>query len=199
MRITTVGNYLHKIVRAVSLSSTAFIFTTILMQSLQAQDPNDPLDTHIPPREHQEFLRKAREGEVVRPGTSQQQHLRLAQIREDFRRIQLVNADKIRPALTANTFDYKSIAKASSEIERSAVRLKSNLALPDSGEKSSEADNDSATYLDQMKRLDTLIWSFVSNSIFRNTEVIDVQLAEKASRDLHEIIKVSEWLKRRHN
>ena len=69
-----------------------------------------------------------------------------------------------------------------SEIERCAVRLKSNLALPDLGEKSSEADNDSATYLGQMKRLDTLIWSFVSNSIFRNTGVIDVQLAEKASR-----------------
>jgi len=199
MKLAVVGNCLYKIVRAVSLGSIGFLLTTILAQSVRAQAPNDPLETHTPPREHQEFLRKAREGELVRPDTPKQQQLKLAQIREDFRQIQLVNADKIRPALAGNKFDYKNIARASSEIKRRAVRLKSNLALSDSEGKSADTDNDSATYLGQMKRLDALIWSFVSNSIFRNTGVIDVQQAGKANRDLREIIKVSEWLKRRHN
>src|SRR4030095_6065106 len=94
MQVTTVGNCLQNIFRTVSLSSTGFIFAIVLMQSSQAQDPNE---APIAPREHQEFLRKAREGELVRPGTSQQQQLRLAEIREDFRRIQLVNAEKIVP------------------------------------------------------------------------------------------------------
>lgn len=197
MQIRTVGNCLHKIVRVVSSSFAVFIFAIVLAQSSQAQE-NDPGPIN-PPRDHQEWLRKAREGELVRPGTPQQQQLRLTEIREDFRRIQLVNAEKIRPALTSNTFDYKNIGKASSEIGRRAARLKSNLALPDSGEKPSEADNDSATYLGHMKRLDAIIWSFVSNPIFRNTGVIDLQQAGKANRDLREIIQVSEWLKRRRN
>ena len=196
MQIATAGTCLHKIARAVSLGSIGFLFTTILIQSSLAQ-ANDPIETHIHPPEHLEFLRKAREGELVRPGTTQQ-HLRLAQIREDFSRIQLVNADEIRPLLAANTFDYRNIARASSEIERRAVRLRSNLVLPNPGKESGESDNDSATYPGQMKRLDALIWRFVSNSIFRNTGVIDVQSAEKASRDLREIIKVSKWLKKKH-
>ncbi|HEV8428980.1 MAG TPA: hypothetical protein VGQ41_13850 [Pyrinomonadaceae bacterium] len=176
-----------------------FIFTAVVLPSAQAQTPNDQLETHIPPREHQEFLRKAREGELVRPGNSQRQQLRLSQIREDFRRIQLINAEKIRPALMTNTLDYKNIAKASSEIERRAVRLKSNLALPDSGEKTESLDGIAESYLNQIKRLDKVIWNFVSNPLFRNTETIDVGLAAKASRDLREIIQVSAWLKTKHD
>jgi hypothetical protein len=175
------------------------IFTAVLMPSAQAQEPNDQIETHIPPREHQEFLRKVREGEIVRPGNSQQQQLRLSQIREDFRRIQLINAERIRPALTTNTLDYKNISKSSAEIERRAVRLKSNLALPDSSEQAESLDAVGPSHLTQMKRLDKLIWTFVSNPIFRNTGTIDVQLAANASRDLKEIIQVSGWLKRKHD
>jgi len=197
MQIQTLQNFLHKIVRAVSISTTGLIFTVVLTQSLHAQ-ANDPLDTHIPPGDHQEFLRKARNGELIRSDNPQQQQLKLGQIREDFRHMQLVNADKIRPAFAANTVDYKSISRASSEIQRCAVRLKINLVLPDPGKKSREKGDDSGTYQDQMKRLDSLIWSFVTNSIFRDTRVIDVKQAEKASQDLREIIKVSDWLKKKH-
>lgn len=182
----------------ISAMVPALIFTAVLLPSVRAQDPNDQFETHIPPREHQEFLRKVREGEIVRPGTSQQQQLRLAQIREDFRRIQFINAEKIRPALTTNTLNYKNIAKSSAEIERRAVRLKSNLALPDSSEQAESLDAVAPSYLSQMKRLDQLIWSFVSNPVFRNTGTIDVKLAANAARDLKEIIQVSGWLKRKH-
>jgi hypothetical protein len=200
MQLGTGKSSFHTLVRAVSLTSTGFIFTILLGPSALAQQTTiDPWEEHIPPREHQEWLDKAREGKLVRPDTPKQQQLRLTQIREDFRTIQLVNADTIRPAIKANTLDYQNLAKASSEIKRSAVRLKSNLVLPATGDKSHKADDDSRTYRGELKRLDELIWSFVSNGLFHNAEVIDVQLATRASQDLGEIIKVSDWLKRKHD
>lgn len=200
MRLATGKNSFHTLLKAASLSSTGFILTILLVPSALAQETTiDPFDNQFPPREHQDWLDKAREGKLVRPDTPKQQQLRLAQIREDFRNIQIVNADQIRPALKANTFDYQNLARASSEIKRRAVRLKSNLVLPAVGDKSRKADNDSRTYRGELKRLDMLIWSFVSNALFHNPEVIDVQLAARASQDLGEIIQVSDWLKRKHN
>ena len=199
MQLAMGRNSFHKLVRAVSLSSVGFFFTILLGPAALAQQTTiDPWEEHIPPREHVEWLEKARDGKLVRPDTPKQQQLRLAQIREDFRNIQVVNADAIRPALKANTLDYQNLARASSEIKRRAVRLKSNLVLPAVGDKSRKAENDSRTYRGELKRLDQLIWSFVSNELFHNAEVIDVQLAARASQDLGDIIKVSDWLKRKH-
>ncbi len=189
----------QKLCDAGALCIAALICIFAFPQSLKAQSP-DPRDAPpTAPGVHQEFLRKAREGELLSPGPAPKQSLKLAQIRDDFRRIQSINAERIRPAITANNVDYGKIAKASSEIERRAVRLRTNLALPDSGELPIQAEQASVRYLEQIKRLDASIWSFVSNSIFRSTGVIDVQLAEKASRDLREIIAVSNWLKQKHN
>jgi hypothetical protein len=190
--------YIGKLSNATATCIAALTLFLVFPPHLKAQDP-DPRDAPpATPTVHQEFLRKVREGELVSPGPAQKQSLKLAQIREDFRRIQTINAERIRPAITASSVDYRKIAKASSEIERRALRLRHNLALPDSAEVV-QAAQDSLTSLDQMKRLDARIWSFVSNSIFRNSEVIDVHLAERASRDLREIINVSSWLKQKHD
>ncbi len=175
-------------------------FTTIvcliILSPLAKAQTSDNSD--FPPIVHQEFLRKAREGELEIPKPAKNQNLQMAQIREDFRRIQSINAERIRPAVNNNSLAYGNIAKAAAEIERRAKRLKSNLALPESSDGPIPAEQSSLTYTEQMKRLDSSISNFVSNSIFRSTAVVDVQLAEKASRDLREIILVSSWLKRRH-
>ena len=44
--------------------------------------------------------------------------------------------------------------------------------------------------------LDKVVMSFVSNPIFRQTQVIEVELAKQASRDLELLIKQSESLKK---
>jgi len=155
-------------------------------------------DRIVRPEEHREFLEKAREGELVRPAPAREQRLMLAQIREDFRRLQSINAERIQPSITGNVIDYSKIVKASANIERRAVRLKNNLALPDTNDTPTEPEN-TLSYLDQLKRLDSAICSFVSNPIFQTAKVIDVQLAEKATRDLDEIITISRLLKRNRN
>ena len=204
------SNNAYRIVRRVISNSTYKLFDVgvlciallacilLFSQPLHAQSAEADAAIIVPPREHQEFLRKVREGELI-AGPERKQSLKLAQIREDFRRIQNINFERIRPAIASNSFDYEKIAKASSEIEHRAARLKSNLALPDSGEVSAETSQTSLLYLDQIKRLDASIWSFVSNSIFRSTGVIDVELANKASHDLRDIITISKWLKQKRN
>jgi hypothetical protein len=192
-----VRGWTYKFFEACALCIAPLSCVLLFTQPLKAQDAAANEAIIRPPREHQEFLRQARDGELVRTGPAEKRTLKLAQIREDFRRIQSINAEKIRPAINSSSFDYEKIAKASSEIEHRAERLRTNLALPDSGTVSGQPV--SLLYLEQVKRLDASIWSFVSNSIFRSTGVVDVQLAEKASQDLREIINISKWLKHNRN
>jgi len=175
----------------------ALVFTAALSPSLKAQTEPEFVN---PPREHREFLNKAREGELenTRPVT-QRQKLKLAEIREDFRRIQSINNETIRPSISKSEVKFEKIAKASSEIERRANRLKTNLALPPAISDTSSQQQASQTSVDALKRLDDAIWTFVSNPIFKTAGVLDVQQSEKASRDLQEIIEVSRWLKRNVN
>src|SRR5262245_33688963 len=93
-------------------SVAALIVILVFAQPLRAQDP-DPRDAPpATPPVHQEFLRRAREGELVSPGPERKQSLKLAQIREDFHRIQSINTESIRPAIGASNVDYRKVAKA---------------------------------------------------------------------------------------
>src|SRR6185369_11907327 len=175
----------------------ALVITVILVGCVQAQEQQEPSNFDIPPRAHQEFLRKTSEGEIERTSSSRRQQVRLAQIREDSRAIQTINAEAIRPALQAPSLDYKRVAKAASEIKRRAVRLQKNLALPEPLEPSDQRTSWTTSYVGQIKVLDGLIWDFVSNPLFRNTDLIDVQLAAEASKNLHGIVSTSDWFKSR--
>ena len=70
----------------------ALVITVILVGCVQAQEQQEPSNFDIPPRAHQEFLRKTSEGEIERTSSSRRQQVRLAQIREDSRAIQTINA-----------------------------------------------------------------------------------------------------------
>ena len=174
----------------------ALVITVILVGGVQAQEQQEPSNFDIPPRAHQEFLRKAGEGEIDRTSPSRRQQVRLAQIREDFRAIQNINADAIRPALQSPNLDYKRVAEAASEIKRRAQRLQKNLALPEPVKPTDQSAGSSTSYLTRMKDLDGLIWSFVSNPLFRNTDLIDLQLASEASQNLRGIISTSDLLRK---
>jgi len=170
-----------------------WLFVVTLVPSLHAQSDTERV---IPPLEHLEFLRKVREGELdsTKPVT-QRQKLKFSQIREDFQRIQAVNSETIRAAISEKSIKVDKVVKAAAEIQRRAVRLKTNLALPSTASQSAELERKSSVYRDQLEQLDRDIWSFVSNPIFKTTEVLDVNLASKASSDLQAIIDVSRLLK----
>jgi hypothetical protein len=131
-------------------------------------------------------------GQVQRPPRRIEPRLALAQIREDFVRIQVVNND-LAAAVSRGALDLEFVAKSASEIKKRSGRLKDNLALPEyesifvvpEARGSAEAQLKSS-----LVTLKELIREFVMNPLFEKANLVDLQLAAKARRDLDDIIEV---------
>lgn len=119
--------------------------------------------------------------------------LTYAQIREDYRQIQLVNNELAR-AQTSGKLDVKGVDKSVAEIRRRAARLKENMSLPEPEKVARPArpavPNERVDHL--LITLDNLVMAFVGNPIFEQGKVVDVKMSMKARADLEEIIEVSD-------
>jgi hypothetical protein len=143
-----------------------------------------------------EFKVPHMEREVARPRTSEEEKLALAQIAEDYQRIQLINNRMMSGAMSRPVPNFKEIAEATAEIKRRANRMRDNLRLP-APDESVKATlplqvNDAAQMKAALLDLDRSIMSFITNPIFKNTGVIVLEEATKASSNLVTIIKSSE-------
>lgn len=123
--------------------------------------------------------------------------LALAEIAEDFRRLQLVNNSMMSAVAEAPAPDYKLIAEATGEIRRRAERLRANLKLPAAnegeagGRPAPEAAETAAQVKEALFALDRSIMDFVDSPLFRNPNVVDAGAAARASRDLADVIERS--------
>jgi hypothetical protein len=119
----------------------------------------------------------------------------VAQVKEDFERIQVIRNEIVRATSANNGLDYKFISQATEEIKKRSSRLKNNLALPDSEEneksKKSVSNFNHAQIKDALHTLCNRIESFVKSSIFETPGVIDAELSVKANRDLQSMIELS--------
>jgi hypothetical protein len=123
----------------------------------------------------------------------------LKQINDDFKALQVLN-NRAMSAVTVETeVDYRSLASLISEIGSKASRLKSNLVLPKierSEEKLADPVSTAVQFRERMMSFDKVVMSFATNKIFSEANVIDVELAKMASRDLTAIIEQSGKLKK---
>ena len=132
-----------------------------------------------------------------RPASSTDRNTTLAQIREDFWRIQLAN-DELNTSLSSQAgVDSRLIAKTASEVRTRAKRLKENLALPRAEkDPKPQAGLDATDFRSSISTLSRLIDSFVSNPMLSQKHVVDATLSLKASRDLEAIIALSGEIKK---
>ncbi|HXG66704.1 MAG TPA: hypothetical protein VNO70_16505 [Blastocatellia bacterium] len=148
---------------------------------------------------NREMVMRSLERAGKQPGKREQVHT-LAEIKEDFERMQTVHLEMMRAAFSdkAPALDYKQISEATREIHKCANRMKDNLAVPDPEEK--EKKEFAIADADQMKtsllRLDDLIVSFTTNPHFHNPGVADAQSIVKAALDLNTIIELSGRIRR---
>jgi hypothetical protein len=122
-----------------------------------------------------------------------QQRLALAQIKEDFERMQVVNNEMMRAVVKSDAIDYKLVSASLDEINKCAKRLKENLKMQDYEAKEA-GDGRAASVADvkaSLSTLDDFIMSFVQSPIFQNTQVIDTNHRARAGNDLANIIGVS--------
>jgi hypothetical protein len=171
----------------------AIIFTLILgAGAAHAQS--------TPPRREDPFQRKLQsvvqlemiEAALTRPAnSSNERSTALAQISEDFWRLQLANDDLVSLSGPSN-LDSRLVAKTAAEIRTRAKRLKENLALP-APEKDSKfvADFPAGDIRSAIASLSKLIDSFVSNPMLSQRHMIDATLSLTAGRDLENMIILS--------
>jgi hypothetical protein len=153
-----------------------------------------------PPRREdplQSKLQSARQLEMIeaalmrRSASSTDRNAALAQIRQDFWRIQLANDDLTGSLSKPGTIDSHLIAKTAAEIRTRAKRLKENLALPGPVKESKLPADVAGDLRSSIASLSKLIDSFVNNPMLSQRHVVDANLSVTAGRDLEYIIILS--------
>jgi hypothetical protein len=123
-----------------------------------------------------------------------------AQISEDFLHIQVVNSELMEAVSRGGALDLAFVEKSASEIKKRASRLKDNLMLPEPEKGSKrpavEAGADAGQLRSSLSALGELIYGFVRNPVFKETDVADLQMLAKARRELEEIIERSGQVKK---
>ncbi|HEX6183412.1 MAG TPA: hypothetical protein VFZ44_05825 [Pyrinomonadaceae bacterium] len=153
-------------------------------------------------REHRGRLyKRAIEDGLRKPPEKAEEELRLAlaQIREDYEHIQLVNNELAKATSDPAQLDLRLAAESASEIRKRAERLLSNLSLPEMPadlervRMPAEGEEHLRPSLVMLRRL---VERFVRSPLFREVNVIDAQISTRARRDLEGIVELSGRLKK---
>ena len=135
-----------------------------------------------------------------RSGEEREPRLALAQIREDFVRLQVVNNDLARAVSGGGQLDLKLVAQSASEIKKRAERLKENLALPEAGggEKppAAAAPADPEQLRATLSRLDGIVLRFANGLHAKGVGRFDAVASARLRLDLEAIIGLSERVKK---
>lgn len=122
------------------------------------------------------------------------------QMREDFRRIQILRNKVVRHLQSDKPLDYKFIAEGAEEINKRAGRLKTQLMreAADAEKKPQEKQFEigDAQVKDALVTMCRRIDSFTENPIFKVPDVVDVQQSAKAGRDLRDVIRLSDAVRK---
>lgn len=122
--------------------------------------------------------------------------LALAQIKEDFVRIQVINNELAAMVSRSGRepLDLKLVSKSAADIRKRAARLRDNLVLPEFEKvfelPQPQAHTEAELLKSSLAMLRSLILEFVNNPQFDNSQLVDIQAGMKARRDLEDIIEV---------
>lgn len=165
------------------------------------QSPPPPPPNMNPSIRERQMKMTEMEREMNRPRAEREgAALALAEIGEDYERIQVVNNRMMAAVFSAPAPDYGSVASATAEIGKRAGRLKSNLHLPPPPAESAEKRTAPAEPPDaaSMKRLllalDKSLMSFVKSPVFESVGVMDARAAARARADLEAVIELSHFI-----
>jgi hypothetical protein len=124
---------------------------------------------------------------------------RFQKIKNDFRDLQSLNNKMMADAWSQEALDYSFIADMVSKIRGKASDLKEGLSLPESENSQTAAKTPAVTtvrqFREQLLLLDKTLMSFVNNPVFQANNMVDVNLAKKASEDLEHVLSLTVDLK----
>lgn len=191
-------------------NSITLFLTLILLcvSTAYAQQRGSPIDIFNARRErdrqeneYRRTLEHMKEGDRKPPVTDPRQKLTLvAQIKEDFNLIQVLNNEMIRAAFSEQAIDFESLSDKAADIKKRATRLKATIKLPPPKDEKKSLEDQERNGPEQLKAalllLRKSIGGFVNNPFFQHPGVVDVQLSAQASRDLQDIIELSDAIRK---
>ena len=133
---------------------------------------------------------------------------KFSEIREDFEGMQKSQAAIVKAYTMTEKIDYAAISEAAASLNKNATRLNSNLFTTvqvkkkkkkkkKKGEETEGAKvqiESTKSVKDLIVELDNAIGEFVTSKMFGNLQVVEPEVAEKASKDLGRIIATSDLL-----
>lgn len=196
------------VIQVTLLAATTLLLIAPAIGAQQRESPTgavrpSPTGGSVPEMPRQPSVRERQlkvlemERAAAKVRTPDEEKLALAQIAEDYEKIQVVNNKMMAATMPAATPDYARVAEVTAEIKQRASRMKENLRLSTQDPRDSDKSptykkaQDAATIKANLLALDGSIMSFVKSPIFTNPAVVDVEQAAKASRDLENIIEFS--------
>lgn len=184
---------------------------TLLTDSARAQQtvpggppPPGQRDPFAEVRERQQREAQLRSAEmlgIVRPKDHRGAEAAAAQLREDFKNIQILRNKLVRHLQSDAQLNYKFIAAETGEINRRAGRLKTIL-LREVGAGGDKKEPEPSVEIGDEQMKDALVTmckridSFTESPVFKVPEVVNVDQSAKAKRDLRHIVLLSEGIKR---
>lgn len=191
-----------------ALIATTGVFVLVLTAPAQAQRGN-PIDVFNAERarqreedEHRRRLEHIKDEGFKKPGVTDPR-LRMAlmaQIKEDFTQIQVLNNEMIRVAFTEQSPDYERLSSKAADVKRRAARLRESIKFYEIKDEKRNQIYQDAVNSKQLKEsllmLRNLINRFVNSPLFQKPGVLDVQRSVQTSRDLRDIIELSDSIKR---
>lgn len=148
---------------------------------------------------YRELMNKEREHKnFARDDSAPTRVLLLKQNREDFKAIQSINNKMMAEVYATEAIDYNRTSTAIAQINTKATRLKNNLSLPDAKnvKRKDLTVSGAKEFKSALLLMDRSIMSFVTNPMFKEQKVMEVESATQASQDLADIIKLSATLKK---
>ena len=144
--------------------------------------------------------------DLLHPNVSVEQEARilLATLKDDFRKLQIVNNDLMQRTLIESlknpeAISIKEIRASLGEMQKRADRLRINLRLPEVKIPKAEGMQEMASLPSLTKGLlvlDQTVMKFVENSIFQQPGILDAQKSTSAAEDLCKILRLTEALRK---
>jgi hypothetical protein len=169
----------------------------------QQERPSGPPDLKREQREreHREAMLRTAETRVAVAKLDEKRiEAAVDQIKDDFRRIQIIRNEIVRNLLADRPLDFKFLSNRAGEVNKRADRLKTYLMQPvpeDEGKKQkSQIEFNNEQMKEVLVQLCHLIDSFVENPVLKTPGRVDVEQSTRAGGDLLSIIELSGSIKR---
>ena len=122
------------------------------------------------------------------------------QINEDFQRIQVIHNEIVRMLQPDKGLNYDRLADLTGDMKKRGARLRENLSLPEPDK--TDSDHVESQAIDEAHIKTTIadlhdaVARFVANPIFKNLGVVDAKVIDAATKDLDNMIDLSDEIKK---